>query len=132
MTDAARGDARSGPAVFATGRATTLQGPGNAAQQPTNPIALTEPRRRVLAIVARSCDVRGYAPTLQEIADELCRSRAVAQEHVARLVADGFLSHERRVRRGLAVTAAGRARLAERLCRWRIGTLSADGCNFPA
>ena len=67
---------------------------------------LTERQREVLAFIRRQIEVRGVAPTLQEIADAFgFASTAGAQKHVQLLESKGFLRRVKHQKRGLLLTA---------------------------
>jgi repressor LexA len=63
--------------------------------------SLTPKQLQVLTLIRDYSNARGYAPTLQELADELGISKVTVFEHVGVLQAKGYLKHARHKARSL-------------------------------
>jgi DNA-binding MarR family transcriptional regulator len=80
------------------------------------PVLLTPPRRAALNFVAAHTERHSFAPTLAEIARHLSLSFTGAQSRVDALISLRMLRRRKHQKRGLSITAAGRAALPARKC----------------
>ncbi len=67
--------------------------------------ALTPKQLRVLTFIRDFTHARGYAPTMQELADEFGVSKVTVFEHIAALQKKGFLKRSRHKARSLRLSA---------------------------
>jgi repressor LexA len=66
--------------------------------------SLTPKQLRVLTFIRDFSNARGYAPTMQELADELDVSKVTVFEHIAALQKKGFLRRSRHKARSLRLS----------------------------
>ena len=69
---------------------------------------LTPRQLEILTMIRDSRRSRGYSPTLQEIADELDRSKITVFEHVEGLIKKGLLTRRSNKARSLELTSSAR------------------------
>lgn len=67
--------------------------------------SLTPKQLRVLTFIRDYSNARGYAPTMQELADEFGVSKVTVFEHIAALQKKGYLKHARHRARSLQLNA---------------------------
>jgi len=77
---------------------------------------LTPRRKEALWCVRENIALRGYAPTLDELAARMCIGRVSAWELVQRLIADGLMTADKYKSRTLRLTDAGHAALRPITC----------------
>jgi len=67
--------------------------------------SLTPKQLRVLTFIRDFSQARGYAPTMQEVADEFRVSKVTVFEHIGALQQKGYLKHARHRARSLQLSA---------------------------
>src|SRR5512139_3797677 len=66
--------------------------------------SLTPKQLRVLTFIRDFSQARGYAPTMQEVADEFRVSKVTVFEHIGALQQKGYLKHARHRARSLQLS----------------------------
>lgn len=93
--------------------------------------SLTPKQLRVLTFIRDFSHARGYAPTMQELADEFGVSKVTVFEHIAALQKKGYLRRTRHKARSLQLSA-GIDFPDERPTRLRLAGTIAAGCPLEA
>lgn len=84
--------------------ASDLERIADRARQTAIPAALTAPQRAVLDFICAFVDENGYAPNLEEVAEEFgYKSIVTGQEHIGHLVRKGYVVRQHNAVRGLTV-----------------------------